>query len=88
MQDSCWGVCCFQDSKDRALTANLRHHALRCFGEEAVRNSTKGADVNGTSSSIFHLFARQGQQLVLHSLWAHTNTEVQYDIFLPLRHVN
>jgi hypothetical protein len=78
------GVRRFQDSKDRSSTANLRHHALRCFGEEAVRNGTKGADIDGTSGSIFSSFARQGQMPVHYSHRSHTNTEVRYDTFLLL----
>jgi hypothetical protein len=50
------GVRCFQDSKDWASTANLQHHALHCFGEEAMHNGTRGADINGTNGSIFSLF--------------------------------
>ena len=40
------GVRHFQDSKDKASTANLRHHALRCFGEDAVKTvmSVKDAE--------------------------------------------
>ncbi|KAI0288641.1 hypothetical protein BC826DRAFT_915559, partial [Russula brevipes] len=70
------GVRRFQDSKDKASTANLRHHALRCFGEEAVRNGTKGKDVDGTSGSIFSLFARQGRKPVNPSHRSHTNAEL------------
>ena len=71
------GVRRFQDSKDRASTANLRYHALRCFGEEAVRNGTKGAGVDGTSGSIFRAFAHQGQKPVNASNRSHTNTEIR-----------
>ena len=82
------GVRCYQDSKDWALTANLWHHALRCFGEEAVHNGTKHADNDGTSDSIFSSFVRQGQKPVQYSHRSHTNTEVWYDTFLLLWHVN
>ena len=76
------GVRRFQDSADRASTANLRHHALRCFGEEAVHNGTRGSDNNGMSGSIFSAFARQGQKPACHSHRSHTNAEVRYDIFI------
>jgi hypothetical protein len=36
------GVQRFQDSKDKSSTANLKHHAIQCFGEEAVKNITNG----------------------------------------------
>jgi hypothetical protein len=45
-----------------------------------VQNGTKGDDVNGTSGSIFSMFARQGKQPVRYSHRTHTNTEVRYDI--------
>jgi hypothetical protein len=76
------GVRRFQDSKDRASTANLRSHAVRCFGEEAVQNGTKGKDIDGSSRSIFSMFARQGQKPVHYSHRSHTNTEVRYETFL------
>ncbi len=72
------GVHHFQDSKDCASTGNLQHHALQCFGEEAVHNGMKGANIDGTSGSIFESFARQGQKPVHYSHWSHTNTEVWY----------
>ena len=63
----------FQDSKDKSLTTNLRHHTNWCFGEEAVENGK--AEVI-QSASIFTLFTHQGQQPVQYSYQTHTNTEV------------
>lgn len=71
------GVRRFQDSKDKASTANLRHHAIRCFGEEAVKTSTNTKDTSGDSGSIFSLFAHQGQQPVHYSHCSHSNPEVR-----------
>jgi hypothetical protein len=70
------GVRRYQDSTDKASTANLRHHAMQCFGEDAVRNAVKG-DGKDQSGSIFASFARQGQKPVLYSHRSHTNPEVR-----------
>jgi len=69
----------FQDSKDKSSTANLRHHALKCFGEDAVKGSA-GNSAAGQSASIFTLFAHKGQQPVQYSHRSHTNPEVRYVI--------
>jgi hypothetical protein len=71
------GVRRYQDSKDKASTANLKHHALRCFGEDAVRSATKPQDNGNDNGSIFSLFARQGQQPVQYSHRSHSNPEVR-----------
>jgi hypothetical protein len=71
------GIRCFQDSKDKSLTANLKHHAINCFGAEAVDNTIKGKAGVAQSASIFSLFTHQGQQPVRYSHCTHTNPEVQ-----------
>jgi hypothetical protein len=71
------GVCCFQDSKDKPSTANLKHHAIKCFGEDAVNNAVKGIKAGARSGSIFAIFARQGQQLVKYSHCVHTDAGVR-----------
>jgi hypothetical protein len=73
---SAGGVHRFQDSKDKASTANLKHHATKCFGAEAVLNAIKGSSVRGQSASIFSIFARPGQQPISYSHRLHTNPEV------------
>lgn len=75
------GVRRFQDSKDKASTANLKHHALRCFGEDAVNAAIAGKEGPSLSGSIFALFARKGKQLVKYSHRAHTNPEVRLVYF-------
>src|SRR5215470_5496407 len=57
------GVRRFLDKKDRASTANLKAHAIKCWGAEAVRNACNDADAQ-ISGSIFAAFARQGQRPV------------------------
>jgi hypothetical protein len=72
------GVRRFQDSQDKASTANLKHHALRCFGEDAVNEAIAGQKPVGRNGSIFALFARKGKQLpVRYSHRVHTNPEVR-----------
>jgi len=71
------GIRCFQDSKDKSSTANLKHHAINCFGAEAVDNTIKGKAGVAQSASIFSLFAHQGQQPVRYSHCTHTNPEVR-----------
>jgi hypothetical protein len=46
------GVCRFQDSKDKSSTANLKHHAIRCFGEDAVNAAIAGKKPPPLNSSI------------------------------------
>jgi hypothetical protein len=74
---SAGGVRRFQDSKDKASPANLKNHATKWFGAEAVANAAKGSDVKGQSASIFALFARPGQQPVRYSHRSHTNVEAR-----------
>jgi hypothetical protein len=69
------GVQRFQDSKDKSSTANLKHHAIRCFGEKAVKSIITGGAQVTQSRSIFSLFAHQGQQPARHSNRTHTNAE-------------
>lgn len=72
------GVRRFQDSKDKSSTANLKQHAIRCFGEDAVKNAAQPQDPSTRNGSIFSSFARQGQQPVQYSHRSHTNPEVRY----------
>jgi len=72
----------FQDSKDKSSTANLKHHALRCFGEDVVNAAIAGKKSADRNGSIFTLFARKGKQLVKYSHRVHTNSEVWYELFI------
>ena len=71
------GVQHFQDKADKSSTANLQHHAIRCWGEDAVNAATKGELGVGRSGDIFSSFACQGQQPVTYSHCAHTTPEFQ-----------
>jgi hypothetical protein len=57
--------------------ANLKHHALRCFGEDVINTAIAGKQAPRLSGSIFALFACKGKQLVKYSHHVHTNPEFQ-----------
>ena len=57
--------------------ANLKHHALRCFGEDAVNAAVAGKHAADRDVSVFALFARKGKQPVKYSHRVHTNPEVR-----------
>jgi hypothetical protein len=78
------GVRRFQDKQDKNSTANLKAHAIKCFGAEAVNNAIKGSNVTGQNGSVFTQFARRGQQPVNFSYRAHTNEEARYVVFCIL----
>src|SRR5882672_2209850 len=65
----------FQDSKDKSSTANLKHHALWCFGADTINTVIAGKKPI-SNKSIFALFARKGKQPVRYSHHVHTNPEV------------
>jgi hypothetical protein len=74
------GIRCYQDSKDKSSTANLKQHAIKCLREDVVNDAIKGIKTgikNGArSGSIFALFAHPGQKPVKYSHCVHTNPEV------------
>ncbi|KAG6377633.1 hypothetical protein JVT61DRAFT_15452 [Boletus reticuloceps] len=82
-KNSVGGVRHYQDSKDRASTANLKHHAVACWGKEAVDNTCSGDIPQGPTGSIYAAFARQGElgtkQPVYHTQRALSNDEMRYD---------
>jgi hypothetical protein len=71
------GIRRYQDKSDKASTANLRHHASRCWGEDVVHNATtsSAAEVK-PNQSIFAAFTRRGQQPITISHCQHTKHEV------------
>ena len=66
----------FQDSKDKFSATNLKHHALQCFGADAVNTVITGKKPVKHNKSIFALFARKGKQPVRYLHCVHTNPEV------------
>jgi hypothetical protein len=75
------GIRQYQDSKDKSSTANLKHHVLCCFGEDAVNAAIAGKKYANNSRRILALFACKGKQPVKYLLRVHTNTEFR---FVPL----
>ncbi|KAF8256684.1 hypothetical protein EI94DRAFT_1640431, partial [Lactarius quietus] len=61
--------------KDKSSMANLRHHAIGCYGQEAVDQATPSPST-APSGSIFSAFACQGQAPVNVSHRTHSNTEL------------
>ena len=75
---SAGGVRRFLDKGDRASTANLKYHVVRCWGEDAVRLAAEGAaPQENLSGSIFAAFARSGQEPVQVSHRSHTTLEAR-----------
>ena len=59
------GVRRYQDKQDKHSTANLKHHATRCFGEDTVKITMDGGKAaQNENGSIFQSFARRGQEPV------------------------
>lgn len=69
------GVRRYQDKGDKSSTANLRHHAIRCFGEDSVNEAVKGESGGRRSGNIFSAFASQGQRPLTYSHRAHSTPE-------------
>lgn len=68
----------YQDSKDRAATSNLKSHAVKCFGQDAVDAAFNKTEPPSQDRSIFAAFSRPGQQPVSVSHRAHTRDETRY----------
>jgi hypothetical protein len=75
------GIRRFQDSKDKAPTIKLSHHALCCIGEDAVKTVTKSSD---ESCSIYSRFACQGRPLL--SSFVHQSRS-SASLFHPLKFI-
>ena len=77
MQICAGGVRRFQDSKDKSSTANLKHHALHCFGVDAVNVAMTGTKPTNHGGGILTHFAQKGKQPVKYAAWVHTNAEMR-----------
>jgi hypothetical protein len=58
-------------------TSNLKSHAVKCFGFDAVEAAANGTKVHAHDGSIFAAFAHAGQQAVSVSHCALTSEEIQ-----------
>jgi hypothetical protein len=70
------GVQHYQGKGKKALTANLWHHAIHCFGKDVINTAVNG-DPGIHTSNIFSSFTHQGQQPITYSHHAHSNPEFQ-----------
>ena len=59
-------------------TSNLKTHALKCFGADAVAAATDKQDASNHDGSVFASFAHVGQQPVKFSHHTHTTEESWY----------
>jgi len=57
---SAGGICRYQDTLDKSSTANLKQHAISCWGQEAVDAVIGGNKAKERSGSVFAAFARKG----------------------------
>ena len=71
------GVRRYQDSQDRSATSNLKGHAIKCFGADAVDAAFNNTTSAAWDGSIFASFARLGQASVSISHRAHTTDEIR-----------
>lgn len=67
----------YQDKQDRAATSNLKTHAIKCFGQDAVDAAFTQMPPTARDGSIFAAFARHNQDPVTVSHKAHTNHETR-----------
>ncbi|KAF8235577.1 hypothetical protein L208DRAFT_1256171, partial [Tricholoma matsutake] len=51
------GVRHFQDLEDHAAMSNLKSHAIKCFGQEAIDAAFNGTHPKAQDTSIFAAFA-------------------------------
>lgn len=73
------GVRRYQKTDDHSSTSNLRTHAIKCFGKDAVAAAMSGADSSARpDGSIFSAFGRQGARPVTVTHRAHTNAQIRY----------
>ncbi|KAE9395042.1 hypothetical protein BT96DRAFT_1045372, partial [Gymnopus androsaceus JB14] len=70
----------YLDKGDKSSTSNLRTHAVRCFGEDAVAAATKGASHSRPDGSIHAAFGRQGSQPISVTHRAHTNPQIRANL--------
>jgi len=71
------GIQRYQDTGNKSSTANLWHHAARCFGEDVVQTEMNGELGVSQSGNIFNSFAHQGQHPITYSHRAHSTLEFQ-----------
>lgn len=77
----------YQKTDNHSSTSNLRTHAIKCFGKDAVAAAMSGADSSARpDGSIFSAFGRQGARPVTVTHRAHTNAQIRYVLTLATFH--
>ncbi|KIM54008.1 hypothetical protein SCLCIDRAFT_53965, partial [Scleroderma citrinum Foug A] len=74
------GIRRYQDTLDKLSTANLKQHAVSCWGQEAVDAVIGGDKAKERSGSVFAAFARKGQQPAHHTHRVHTNDDIRANL--------
>lgn len=77
----------FLDTKDKGSTGNMKRHAVTCWGEETVANSS-ASDIEGVrkglamkrDGSITAAFQAKGKGVVTYSMTALTKEEIRYEV--------
>jgi hypothetical protein len=82
------GVRRYLDTSDKSSTTNLKSHAIKCWGRDAINSATTAAKEGGRDTSIHAAFARQGQRPVTHTHRSHTNPEIRYVLPSPSPHMS
>ena len=72
------GIKWYQDSQDHRAISNLKTHAMKCHGWDAVEAAFQGEDVKAKGRTIFAHFACIGQASVKFSHKAHLSAEIWY----------
>ena len=83
-KNKCGGVRCYQDFQDCAATSNLKSHAIKCFGANAVDAAFQKGSSGAQDGLIFASFAQIGQTSVIISHRAHTTDETRFVICFPV----
>ncbi|KAF4612580.1 hypothetical protein D9613_012727 [Agrocybe pediades] len=83
-------VCRFLDKGDAKSTSNLKHHAIRCWGETLVEQAMKTANVESireglkdaklVDGSITVVFKRNGKGKITYSHRQHTASQTRAEI--------
>lgn len=91
-------VCRYLDKGDANSTGNLRKHAKKCWGEEAVETADATRDLDAAretlaksgvkDGSITAEFARIGKGKITYSHREHTKTEARYVPILLFDHLS
>ena len=86
VQEQGWWCPSISRFEGHAATSNLKTHAIRCFGADAVNAAFNKPTSGSPDGSIFASFARLGQASVSISHRAHTTDETRYVFIFDARY--